>query len=86
MLVDDPNPLADILDEDEHPAKVEVPVSDADATFDGVEEAVAHLPVTVDRDETGITFRCGGKSLYASIKQPLHRIVATVEAFAGGGR
>lgn len=65
------------------PAKWNAPHSDKAATHKDVKKALAHLPLQIEADETGITIISGSKRLYTTINQPLHRIVATAETFAG---
>lgn len=65
------------------PERWEAPHSNEEARFEDIERALRHLPLRIVPDETGITLHKGSKSIYATIRQPLHVIVATAEAFAG---
>lgn len=77
LIGDEPTPQPKL------PSKVDVKVSDAHANRADVDRALAHLPIKVEHDETGLTIIAGSKRIYTTIKQPLHVIVATAEAFAG---
>lgn len=65
------------------PAKWQGPHSDTDANPEDVKRALSHLPLVVEFDQSGMTLRNGSKSIYTTIRQPLHVIVATAEVFAG---
>lgn len=83
LSVNDEDLIGEETPQPKLPAKVAVKVSEEQATHDEVRRALAHLPVQVHHDETGITIVHGSKQIYTTIRQPLHVIVATAEAFAG---
>jgi len=45
-------------------------------------DAVAHLGISTEVDDDGVTFIKGEKRTYVSTKQPLRRILSTAEIFA----
>lgn len=73
---------ADLVGDVGGPEQKVFPHTDEQAKVKDIPVALAHLPIMVHISDGLVHLTKGGKRLDTTVKQPLHRILATAEVFA----